>query len=131
MDTGAMAILQRVTKSTYLGLGFLCVCLGVIGIVVPVMPTTIFLILAVGCFAKSDPRYEQMLLEHPRVGPTLTDWQRTKSIRLRTKFTAIGTIILVFSLSISVMHTDWVKILLGGIGLAVCLYIGTRKTKRD
>jgi len=49
----------------WFALGWLMVGLGVIGALLPVMPTTIFLILAVGCFARSSPKFEQRLLAHP------------------------------------------------------------------
>ncbi|KAG1263441.1 hypothetical protein G6F65_014523 [Rhizopus arrhizus] len=50
----------------WFALGWVMVGLGVIGALLPVMPTTIFLILAVGCFARSSPKFEQRLLAHPR-----------------------------------------------------------------
>lgn len=126
-----MAILQRVSRSAFLVLGVICVGLGIVGAFVPVMPTTIFLILAVGCFSKSDPRLERRLLDHPRFGPVLSDWRSTKSIRRKTKFVAIATIIVTISLSVLAIHKTWVQALVGGIGIGVCLYIWTRRTKPE
>lgn len=126
-----MAILQRVSRSAFLVLGVICVGLGIVGAFVPVMPTTIFLILAVGCFSKSDPRLEQRLLDHPQFGPVLSDWRSTKSIRRKTKFVAIATIIVTISLSVLAIHKTWVQALVGGIGIGVCLYIWTRRTKPE
>lgn len=54
--------------------GWLMVALGFIGALLPVMPTTIFLIAAAGCFARSSPRFERWLLDHPRFGPPLVAW---------------------------------------------------------
>jgi uncharacterized membrane protein YbaN (DUF454 family) len=58
----------------------LMVMLGAIGAVVPLMPTTIFLILAAWFFARSSPRLEAWLLDHPHFGPTLRHWRRDGAI---------------------------------------------------
>lgn len=64
----------------WFALGWLMVGLGVIGALLPVMPTTIFLILAVGCFARSSPKFEQRLLAHPRYGPSLRLWREQGAV---------------------------------------------------
>jgi uncharacterized membrane protein YbaN (DUF454 family) len=64
----------------YACLGGLMVALGFIGAFVPVMPTTIFLILASWCFARSSPRLEAWLLAHPHFGPTLSAWNATGAV---------------------------------------------------
>ena len=64
------------------------VALGAIGAVVPLMPTTIFLIAAAACFAHSSPRLEAWLLDHPRFGPTLRDWRVRGAISRPAKLTA-------------------------------------------
>jgi len=121
---------DRLSRTTYLMLGFLCVALGVIGAFVPVMPSTIFFILAVGAFGKSDPVLEAKLLNHPRLGPTLRDWKESKSIRLRTKWIATSMIIPVFALSILVIERQWAQVVVGLTGVWVLWYIWTRKTTR-
>lgn len=62
--------------------------LGMIGAVVPLMPTTVFLIAAAACFAHSSPRFEAWLLEHPRFGPTLRDWRAHGAISRPAKLIA-------------------------------------------
>lgn len=119
---------DRLSRTTYLALGFLCVVLGVIGAFVPVMPSTIFFILAVGAFGKSDPVLEAKLLNHPRLGPTLRDWKESKSIRLRTKWIATSMIIPVFALSILAIERQWAQVVVGLTGVWVLWYIWTRKT---
>ncbi len=69
-----------------LGLGF--VALGIIGAFLPLMPTTIFLILAAGCFARSSTRLETWLLDHPRFGPGLRAWRASGAISRRGKTAA-------------------------------------------
>ena len=60
-------------KSLLLLLGFIFVGLGFIGIIVPGMPTTVFMILAAACFAKSSPKFEQWILDLPGIGRLVQD----------------------------------------------------------
>ncbi|MEE4450558.1 YbaN family protein [Novosphingobium resinovorum] len=70
----------RIARIGWLLLGFLCVGLGFVGAFLPVMPTTIFMILAAGCFARSSPRLEAWLFDHPRFGPALRAWRTEGAI---------------------------------------------------
>lgn len=79
---------HRYLRAGWLVLGFLCVGLGIIGAFVPLMPTTIFIILAAGCFARSSPRLENWLLDHPKFGPTLRAWRAHRAVPRRAKIAA-------------------------------------------
>lgn len=72
------------------------VALGLIGAVVPLMPTTVFLIAAAACFAKSSPRLEAWLLDHPRFGSTLRDWRANGAISRPAKLMACAGMTLGF-----------------------------------
>lgn len=71
--------------------GALCLLLGVIGIVLPLLPTTPFVLLAAYCFSLGSARYEQWLLTHPRFGPMVRDWRSQRAVPLRAKQVAWGT----------------------------------------
>jgi uncharacterized protein len=72
----------------FLALGSLLVVIGFIGVFLPVLPTTPFLILAAGCFARSSPRLENWLLTHPRFGPVLQSWREHGAIPRKAKLLA-------------------------------------------
>jgi uncharacterized membrane protein YbaN (DUF454 family) len=76
----------------WLVLGLLLTALGLIGAALPLLPTTIFLILAAGCFARSSPRLEAWILNHPRFGQLVRDWRERGAIPLRGKLFAVGGI---------------------------------------
>jgi uncharacterized membrane protein YbaN (DUF454 family) len=69
-------------------LGGLMLVLGIIGAFLPVMPTTIFLILATWCFGKSSPRLEAWMLDHPQFGPTLRRWREEGAVPRKAKLMA-------------------------------------------
>jgi hypothetical protein len=71
-----------------IALGVLMLALGIVGAFLPVMPTTIFLILAAWCFGRSSPRIEAWMLNHPRFGPTLRDWRQYGAVPRRAKILA-------------------------------------------
>ncbi|ACI93659.1 membrane protein [Afipia carboxidovorans OM5] len=77
-------------RRVYLVLGLICVALGFIGVFLPVLPTTPFLILAAACFARSSPRLENWLLSHPRFGPMLRDWRERGAIPRKAKLMALA-----------------------------------------
>lgn len=82
----------------WFGAGWVMVALGFIGAMLPVMPTTIFLIAAAGCFARSSPRFEQWLLDHPRFGPTLVAWRQEGAISRKSKRIAFAGMALGYAL---------------------------------
>jgi uncharacterized membrane protein YbaN (DUF454 family) len=77
-------------RYVYLALGLFFVALGVIGIFLPVLPTTPFLILAAACFARSSPRLESWLLNHPHYGPMLRAWREHRAIPRKAKLMALA-----------------------------------------
>lgn len=98
--------------------GWFFILLGVIGAVLPLLPTTPFLILALACFAESSPRFHRMLLNNKWFGPPLAQWENTKTIRREIKQKVMLLIIATFGISITVLA--------GRVGLQlmlVCLCI--------
>jgi len=78
----------RAIRFGYMVAGFVLLGLGIIGMFLPLMPTTIFIILAAGCFARSNPRIEAWLLAHKRFGPMIVAWRAERAIPRRGKVMA-------------------------------------------
>jgi len=74
-------------------MGLFFVGLAILGAILPVMPTTVFLLLASACFAKSSPRLHKKLLAHKTFGPMIYHWQETRSIPKRAKIIALFTML--------------------------------------
>ncbi|MDX6805330.1 YbaN family protein [Terrihabitans rhizophilus] len=70
--------------------GWILLAIGVVGVVLPLLPGTIFLILAAACFSRSSPRFELWLLNHPQLGPEVVAWRRDGSISVRGKAFALS-----------------------------------------
>jgi uncharacterized membrane protein YbaN (DUF454 family) len=77
-----------VRRHLYLIAGFLCLALAVIGAVLPVMPTTVFVIMAAYCFARSSPKLEAKLLNHPRFGSHIVRWREKGAVSRSGKVAA-------------------------------------------
>jgi uncharacterized membrane protein YbaN (DUF454 family) len=91
MTEGEEARAGRFTKARRTGfaaLGWVMLALGLVGAFVPLMPTTIFLILAAWCFGRSSPRLEAWMLDHPRFGPVLRQWRAHGAVPRRAKLLA-------------------------------------------
>lgn len=96
--------------------GLLALSLGVVGIVLPLLPTTSLVLLAAFCFSKGSPRLQGWLLAHPRFGPIILDWQRTGAIHPRAKRAAVLAMALAFALSVALGLPVWVL-----LAQALCL----------
>src|SRR6056297_648377 len=107
-------------------LGLLRVGLGMLGVVLPLLPTVPFMLLAAFCFARSSERLHNWLLSHPQFGPAITDWQDRGAINARVKRISTLAIAAVFGLSV-IMGVK--TIILGIQALVLCcvlLFIWTR-----
>ncbi|HUF21057.1 MAG TPA: YbaN family protein [Burkholderiales bacterium] len=114
-----------VMRGLYLGLGTAFVVLGGIGLILPLLPTTPFLLLAAACYARASSRFYNALLNHRSFGPLIVEWRRHRSIPWRVKITAIVLMSATLASSI-VFFVDYgpLKIALAflGVMLAIWLY---------
>jgi uncharacterized membrane protein YbaN (DUF454 family) len=115
---------SRVVRGMLIVAGVASVVLGVVGLVVPVMPTTPFLLVAATCFARASPSFYRRLVMSPRFGPLILEWRRHRSIPWRTKLCAIG--LLGVSLTTSIVlfvRPAWLQAVMAAVGLAVAIYL--------
>lgn len=111
-------------KQFYLLLGWTCVALGAIGAVLPLMPTTVFLLIAAWAFSRSSERWHQWLRNHPRCGPLICAWEQHHAMPRRAKRIAWATLAVSYLFTASLLGPFSLAAVIGGICIAgVALYI--------
>lgn len=123
--------MKSIMKSILIGVGTLSIVFGVIGLFLPIIPTTPFLLLAGACYMRSSEKHHKRLLENKWLGPYLKDYYEDKGIPLYAKIISIS--FLWVSLSVSMVFfakTLWVRIILIGIGAGVTIFLLRQKTKK-
>lgn len=113
----------------WLAAGCVATALGVIGLILPVMPGTVFLILAAACFARGSPRLEKWLLQHPWLGPSVVAWRRDGAIPVKAKimaFAGMALSIVLVSLSGAPPIAIWSTVAFVAAG---AIYVGTRPSR--
>lgn len=121
---------SRSARVALLAAGHTCVALGVIGAFLPLMPTTIFLILAASCYARASTRFYNRLLAHRVAGPVIRDWRLHRAMSLRAKAWAITAIAVAFGWTFFVVRDGWVRavhITTALVLIGVILRIRTRR----
>ena len=116
---------SRVARVLFNIAGALALGLGILGIFLPLLPTTPFVLLAAACFARGSERFHAWLLANRTFGPMVFEWERHRSLPYRTKITAIVLMSLTMGVSIVFfVRPLWLKIALGlfAIGLATWMY---------
>ena len=122
IDTSA----KQAKKWFYVGLGSVSLVLGIIGIPLPLLPTTPFLLLSAYCFAKGSDRLYRWLMEHPRLGPPIHQWQAHKAISRSAKWLGSLSMVLLLLLSLAMGVMPWVLLLQATILVGVSLFLWTR-----
>jgi hypothetical protein len=116
----------------YLVTGWLFVGLAAAGVALPLVPTTPFLIVAAGCFARSSPRFHDWLLGTRVFGPLIRTWQETHSIPRRAKWLAVVVIAAVgVCTAVFALPSTWTRVVFGATLLAVVVWLLRRPTTED
>jgi len=114
---------SRLVRGIYLAVGFAALILGAVGIVLPVLPTTPFVLLAAACFARSSKRFHDMLLANRIAGPIIREWVEHRSIHRRVKCWVYVLLALSFGTSILVMPSVGYQVMLAVLGTILTLFV--------
>jgi len=124
--------LSGFVKKLLTAAGIISLLLGVIGIVVPLLPTTPFLLLSAACFVRGSDRLYQWLMEHKLFGRYIRNFREHKAIPLKTKILAVSLLWVTILYSILfVVNSVYVRILLATLAIAVTFHILHFKTLKD
>lgn len=111
-------------------LGFVCTAIGIAGLILPGLPGTVFLLIAVWAFSRSSERFHVWLYEHPRFGRTVRDWHAHRVIPVRAKVAAVSMMILTAAGLFVISHDDWrLPAISGAIMAIVAIWIVTRPSR--
>lgn len=114
-------------RLSFLLLGHVCLAVGMVGLFVPLLPTTPFVLLAAFCYSRGSERLHRWLTAHPRLGAPIRDWQQHGVIRPRAKW--VSTLLIVASLAYPVAFKGLplpVTLIVGLVGVGVLAFIHTR-----
>ncbi|WP_413289180.1 YbaN family protein [Bdellovibrio sp. HCB337] len=120
----------QIKRSFFVVSGFLFLVLGIIGIFLPLLPTTPFLLLTAICFSKGSEKFHSWLMNHPVLSPPIIDWQKRKAIRVQYKILAT-VMMLASGYAISMKDTIPMagKASFGVFVIAMLAFIWTRNSK--
>lgn len=121
---------SRLVKGTLVCVGSFCVALGVVGIIMPLLPTTPFLLLAAACYAHSSEQFYVWLLTNRLFGHYIRDWRENRGIAVATKVWVIAVMLGTMGVTaIFFIPLMPVRLLLFAIGMSVSYYIWRQPTK--
>jgi len=120
----AGSYLDRTARGMLVAAGVLCVGLGVVGILLPGLPTTPFLLLAAFCFSRSSERFHRWLLGHRWLGPYIRNFEEGRGMTRRNKLITIGSLWLTIGVTVVFfVPLVWGQAMLVLIALGVSLYL--------
>jgi uncharacterized membrane protein YbaN (DUF454 family) len=118
---------SRVARGAWFVLGWSAVALGGVGVVVPGLPTTGFMVAAAACFAKCSPRFEQWVLDLPGVGKAVADYRSGLGMPRRAKVVAISMMTVAIGISVGLLVDHLaVRIVIVAAGVIGAWYIVRR-----
>tara|TARA_X000001036_G_scaffold88275_2_gene80392 strand:- start:66 stop:548 length:483 start_codon:yes stop_codon:yes gene_type:complete len=116
----------KIHKPVFFIIGILSLSLGYVGIVVPGLPTTVFILIAAWAFSKCSTKFTYWIENHRLFGPMVLNWQQYRGLSRRAKKVAILTIIPTFAFTIFIAFSLIGDLIFGFFGIALCTWLATR-----
>lgn len=120
--------MSRIAPALYVIVGSIFLGLGVIGIFLPLLPTTPLLLLAAACYTRGSPRLNRWLLSHPTLGRYLSDYREGRGMTLGAKVASLGLLWLGIGASAYLVNLLWVRLLLLAVLVGVTTHLLRLKT---
>lgn len=114
---------SRLVRTLCLVLGIAALILGALGVFLPVLPTTPFVLLAAACFARGSVFFHDWLLGNRLAGPIIHEWQAHRAMPRRAKRWAYLLMAVSFGSSILLMESAWHRAMLGMLGGALLFFL--------
>ncbi|MDQ7004891.1 MAG: YbaN family protein [Ghiorsea sp.] len=115
---------QRFKNHILIIIGWFFVLLGLVGVLLPILPTTPFMIIAAGLFSRSSPRFHQMLLNNRWFGEVLRNWEEHGVVSRHIKMRATLLIALTFFISITILYQHLgLQLMLVGIAFILLFFL--------
>ena len=119
-------IFLKIHKPFFFTLGILSLSLGYVGILIPGLPTTVFILIAAWAFSKCSDRFTNWLENHRLFGPMILNWKTYRGLSRRAKKLAIVMIVPTFAITIFLVFSLVGDLIFGSFGLARCIWLATR-----
>lgn len=122
--------LSPIWRAVLLVVGTVSLALGVVGIVLPVLPTTPFLLVAAACYARASTRLYAWLLGQRSLGPVISEWRRSRSFPAGVKVRALAAVVVTFAISILLIDSPVIRVILVAIAVILLVFLYRIPTAR-
>lgn len=130
-NTGIPVLPEKIKNLLLITLGFVSLGCGAVGVLIPVLPTTPFVLLAALCFSTSSERFHRWLEQSPVFGQYIDNHQTKRGISLWLKVASIAFLWTGLLISMIAMHTTWAYISLSTVGIGVTIHLLLMKTRSN
>ena len=112
--------------------GHICALLGLIALLLPIVPTSPFLVVAAACYARSSPRFRQLLISNRYCGPAILKWEKNRCLDARVKYLFVGVLAVAFLTSTVIFMETWLaKFIVLTLGISAITYVALLPTCND